>query len=451
MARGRECTAVVLGLALGLVIESTDLAALARDTARLDVDGGARNAPGEVGLPEGSQGARLPAGHPPVEDSNPHAVAHTVGSTPEIFEPPEDTEKPDPSLPAGTIAVELLDLDGRALPGEMVTLGILINSISKGDSRKHLEARTDDGGQAVFGGLEAASNIAYRVSSGFQGGAFAARPFQLEPAKARRVVLHVYPVTHDLQQALVIAEVTIAAEVRDDRIQLEEVLTVHNLGRTAWQPEAVHLALPEGVTGFSVQPSMSDQGVDEVDGSAKLRGTFSPGHHTVDFRWQLPWSGGKDLDFDVGLPPHVAVARVLMPAAADIQLAAAGFPPSEIRRDARGQRFLFTERQLRPDDPKLTMLRIGIHGLPTPGPERQVALAIAACTVAAGIAFAFVRRSRDLRADPVPVRAALLEDLAALERARSASQVGPKTYEKVRMEIIDAIAHTLAPAPDKET
>ena len=60
---------------------------------------------------------------------------------------------------------------------------------------------------------------------------------------------------------------------------------------------------------------MSDQGVDEVERHArKLRGTFPPGRHAIEFRWQLPWSGDKDVDFDVGMPPHVAIARVMMPA-----------------------------------------------------------------------------------------------------------------------------------------
>ena len=53
--------------------------------------------------------------------------------------------------------------------------------------------------------------------------------------------------------------------MRDDRIQVEEVLTFYNLGRTAWQPDGVVMKLPDGVTAFSAQAYMSDQGVDEVD------------------------------------------------------------------------------------------------------------------------------------------------------------------------------------------
>jgi hypothetical protein len=378
-------------------------------------------------------------------ESNPHARApNGRGGIPGLFEPPADEEKPDPALSAGTIAVELRDADDRPIRHELVTLGILINSIAKGDSRKHLQALTDDRGQAEFLGLETASNIAYRVSSGFQGGSFAASPFQLEQAKAMRVVLHVYPVTRDLQQALVVVEVTLAAEVREDRIQVEQVLTLHNLGRVAWQPEDLRMALPEGFTGFTTQASMSDQGADEVQGAARLRGTFPPGHHVVDFRWQLPWSGSTDLDFSVALPPHVAVARVMMPAASEIKLVARGFPPAEIRHDSQGQRFLVTERHLRPEDAKLTALAIGIHGLPTPGPERLLATLLAACTVATGIAFAFFRRSPRSTTEFATVRATLLDDLWELERGHIAGTIGPKTYERARSDLVDALASTLA-------
>ena len=35
------------------------------------------------------------------------------------------------------------------------------------------------------------------------------------------VKLHVYPVTHDIGQAVIVAEAMVAGEVRDDRVQLE--------------------------------------------------------------------------------------------------------------------------------------------------------------------------------------------------------------------------------------
>jgi hypothetical protein len=207
------------------------------------------------------------------------------------------------------------------------------------------------------------------------------------------------------------------------------------------------MPLPEGFTAFNSQASMSDQGVDEGGGRARLHGTFPPGRHSVEFRWQLPWSGDKDVDFDVGMPPHVAIARVMMPATSEIKLVAQGFPPTEVRHDQQGQSFLVTERRLRPDEPKLTSLALGIHDLPTPGPGRLLAAVIALGCVAAGIVLAATGRQRErLPSGRKDARKALLEDLRELERARETGEVGPKTYERARREIIVALARALAEA-----
>jgi hypothetical protein len=389
-------------------------------------------------------GDTIPPGHPPIEEKEPHGRAAAAGGAlPGMFVPPKDEEREDPTLQPGTIAVDLRDADGGPVAHEQITLGVLVNSVAKGESRKRLQAETDSQGRAVFSGLETASNIAYRVSVGYQGGLFAATPFQLQQAKAMRVTLHVYPVTRDIQQARVVGQVAVAAEVREDRIQIEEMLTIYNLGRTAWQPSDVTMALPEGATAFSGQTSMTDQGVDESGGTAKLRGTFPPGEGAVEFRWQLPWSGEPNVDFSVGLPPHIAIARVMMAASADTKLAAAGFPAPEVQRDAQGQSFLVTERHLRPDEPKLTALSIGIHDLPSAGPGRTVAALLAACGVALGLLLGLGKAQRRLP-DAKTARSAVLEELLSLEQARASGEVGPKTYERVRRQLIDTLARSLA-------
>jgi hypothetical protein len=323
-----------------------------------------------------------------------------------------------------------------------VTLGILVNSVAKGDSRKHEQATSDASGRAVFGGLETVSNIAYRVSVIHQGGAFAAMPFQLQQVKNMHVVLHVYPVTGDLSVALVVSEFDIAAEVRDDRIQLQEAVTIFNLGRTAWVPDDVRIALPDGATAFNAQQSMSDQGADEVEGAARLHGTFPPGRATIVFMFQLPWSGDKDVDFTAGVSPHAAIAKVMMPVS-DVKLVVDGFPqakPDEQRPD-----LMVTERHMRPDDTKLGSLTIGIHDLPTPGPGRLYATMLAGGGVLLGLALAFAGRTpvASRGGDKNARRAALLAELEELTRAKAQGDIGPKTYKRARRELLDAIAETL--------
>jgi hypothetical protein len=383
------------------------------------------------------------------QNGTPAPRAHSGEGESDFFQPPEDQELEDSTLTPGTIAVDLRDADDHPVANELVTLGALINSIAKGDTRKHFQTTTDDRGHAVFSGLEVASNIAYRVSSGYQGGSFAATPFQIPQGKAIRVVLHVYPVTRSLASAIVVSQAVVAVELRDDRLQIEEELTVFNLGRNAWQPEDVSLSLPAGFTAFNAQASMSDQGVDDIDGAAKLHGTFAPGQHAIEFRWQLPWGGERDVDFDVGLPPHTAIARILMPASGQVKLVATDFPPTELRRDSQGQAFLVTERRMRPDDVRLHSIGIAVHDLPTPGPGRLVATTLATVAVALGLLLAFARQNHagaDSDADD-DARSSLLEELALLERAHAAGAVGVRTYERARRELIDALAFVLAARP----
>jgi hypothetical protein len=369
---------------------------------------------------------------------------HGGDGTPNIFQPPEDVEQEDLTLPPGSIGVELRDADDHGVAGEVVTLGALINSIAKGDTRKHFQMTTDAHGRAVFSGLEMASNIAYRVSSGYQGGSFAATPFQLPQGKALRVVLHVYPVTRSLSEALVVSQAVLAIELRDDRLQIEEALTLYNLGRTAWQPEDVNIGLPAGFTGFSFQASMTDQAVEEIDGSARLRGTFPPGQHAIEFRWQFPWGGEKDLEFEAGLPPHTAIARVLMPSSGAVTLAVADFPPAQVLRNSTGQPFLVTEIRMRPDE-KLQSARITLHDLPTPGPGRLIATTVASFAVGMGLFLAFLRQKRSSGdTGPEHARSSLLEELARLEDAHEVGDVGVRTYERARRELIDALAFSLA-------
>jgi hypothetical protein len=396
---------------------------------------------------EGAGDQELPPGHPSMGGgASPHGGGGGAagGGMPGMFNPPEDTEQPDPLVPPGTIVVELRDADDKPVPDQPVTLGMIIQSIAKGDSRKHDQGTTDASGRAVFRNLDMASAVAYRVSTEYQGGAFAATPFQLQQAKTMHVVLHVYAVTHDVQQAVIVEQAVLAAEVRDDRLQIEQVIDVFNVGKVAWVPLDVDMKLPPGATAFSSQANMSNQGVDEIEGVARLRGTFAPGRHSIDFRWQLPWSGEKDVDFKVGLPPHVAIARVMLPAGTDIKLAVQGFPNAEVRHDGQGQSFLVTEKRVRPDQPRMEELEVGIHDLPSPGPGRWIAAVITATGVGIGLLLAAQRPTKKNERKPDrSARAKVLEELAELERGRASGEIGPKTYERAYRDLIDALARTL--------
>jgi hypothetical protein len=390
----------------------------------------------------------LPAGHPslddaPSGDANPHARVNG------IFDPPPDAEVDDPTLPPSTIAVDLRDADDKPVAGEPVTLGIIRQSVAKGDSRQHRAATSDATGRVLFSDLDPAGATAFRVSVGRDGAAFAAMPFSLLQGASKRVTLHVYPVVHDAQQAKVGFEAIVVAELHDDRLQFEEQMRVFNVGRTAWQPTDFVMALPPGFTAVTAQQEMSDRGVEAAEGrGAKLKGTFPPGVQAVEFRWQLPWDNESDVTLDIGLPPQTAHVRVLIAASPSMTAEVADMPAAERKLDDRGQSYLVTEQMATHGASPLSRVHLSLHGLPTVGNARWVVTILASFGVLGGLALALsaaaARRKPSLSNAPESARAELLERYAELERARRAGDVGPKTYERAQREIIDAIARTLA-------
>jgi len=392
----------------------------------------------------------LPAGHPGVDeapsgDSNPHARVNG------IFDPPPDTEVDDPSLAPSTIAVDLRDADDQPVVGEVVTLGVIRQSVAKGDSREHRLATSDATGRVVFSDLNPAAATAFRVSVARDGATFAAMPFSLAQGANKRVTLHVYPVVHDEKQAKVGFEAIVAAELHDDRLQFEEQVRVFNVGKTAWQPTDFVMSLPPGFTALTAQQEMSDRGVEAAEGrGAKLKGTFPPGVQAVEFRWQLPWDNDADVTVDIGLPPQTAHVRVLVAASPTMTAEVADMPAAERKLDDRGQSYLVTEQMATRGASPLPRVHLSLHGLPTIGNERWFVTSIAAFGVLAGLALA-LQAARGRR-KPTKVgagdaaRAELLERYAELERSRLAGDVGPKTYERAKRELIDAIARTFAPS-----
>lgn len=419
----------------------------AAPTAQSDEDDGA---PGPVD-PNGPN----PHGDaPPSRGGSPHGqgaqgAQGARGGQNGMFEAPEDASIEDPTLPPGTIAIHIADPMGNPIANTDVTLGVLFNSVAKGESRKRLAGVTDAKGELRFDKLDTGSEAAYRVSVAKDGGSFAIMPFRLPAKTGMRALLHVYPIVRDIAQSLVVSQAIFFAEVKDDRIQIQQAYRIYNFGKTAWVPNDLVVPLPENFTAFSSQQGMSDVGVDAVPKKGvRVHGTFGPGQHVIEFRWQIPYSGEAEVHLDVGLPPHMAAARVIAPASKTMTLEVPGFPPPQSTSDQMGQRTLITEKQVRREDPALSTLAVTIKGLPTEGPAKFIATLMALGGLVLGLVLGTQKPvTRDRKAE----RSRLLEDLENLERAHAAGDVGPKTYEKARRDLIDAIARTFAdPAPSKK-
>jgi hypothetical protein len=410
--------------------------------------------------------SELPPGHPPTgsagsvdqgDEMPPGHPRTSARAAPTKETVPEDESDVDDTLPAGTIVVELRDASDRAVPRADVTLGILQQSVAKGESRRHVSRAADEAGTARFDGLEFGGGVAYRVTvpwgnTGGDNATYAAMPFQLDLHHGQRVRIHLYPVTNRVSETMLGMDGIVYMELRDDAIQFDELFRVYNVGGVTWVPSDVVVTLPPGFKAFLAQKEMSDAGWEEVPGrGAKLRGTFGPGSHETHFRYQVPYSGDESVDFTTSLPPHVARMRVMAEASKGMTLHVADFPTSVSDRNPAGQRILLTERQLRAGEAPPSELRMTLDNIPTEGSAKWIATAIAAATVLLGIFIAFEQeKNRSKRNLPdheaERARTRLVAEIAELDKARATGDVGPKAYERIHAALIDALAHLMGSA-----
>ena len=401
----------------------------------------AASAPDDSAAPAGNSGStqNLPPGHPMIAPG-------TQASTASGFKAPPDIAQPDAEVPKGTIKVQILDKDGHPVPGAMVKLGILQQSIAEGETRATKSAKTDANGRVQFDGLEAASGISYRVSVPEGRATYAADPFSLKTTMGQRVVLHVYPSTSDIRAAMVGMRGFGYIQPRDDAYQFEFMFQVFNIGSVTWVPKDVHLDLPHGWKAFVADKSMSDtRVVADGDSGIKLEGTFSPGQHQIGFRFQVPNEHNATTNFNMDMPPHLASMQMVVESAPGMSMRLAGFPASQPGTNNNGQRVLIAQRQLRQGEPQMNQLSITLSGVPTPPEGRWYAVVIAMMFGLGGMGIAFNRSKgktlmRVAQRDIDQSRELLLDELVALERARRREQIGPRTYESTRRALLDALA-----------
>jgi hypothetical protein len=383
------------------------------------------------------------------EEGDPHGGDPHAHAGHNDNEPLPDTSVEDPSLPAGTVTVDMLDANDKPLPKAQIVIGVVRNSVQKGESREKILKQADDNGRLRLENLETGTGIAYRITSPKDGATFAVPPFQLPQKGGIKARLHVYPVVHSLDQAKVFSEGYVVLEMKDDRVQMHQAMRFWNIGKNAWVPDNLVFKLPEGYTAFNTQQGMTDVGVDNVDKvGARFRGTIGPGKHEVEFMWQMPYGGESDVTIDAPMPPHMIASRIVVPASGEMKAGAEGYSDAKTQSQG-GQKALVTEREIDPEQ-AITMssvkpVAIHVSNLPSQGIGRFVASGVSAGFVALGVLF-LVLRKRDDEKDAGETVAAkrelLLGELRSLEDAFAAGDVGPKTYEKERRDLIDAIAMT---------
>jgi hypothetical protein len=406
----------------------------------------------------------LPAGHPPmpIDDDQQLPAGHpaTTGDAEDPGMPkiPRDEVRDDKTIPAGVIWATIRDEADKPVANQLVTLGIIRNSVAEGESRTRTQLTTDANGDVRFSGLKVGTGWAYRLSIVASApddpaaiATYGAEPFNLPLDHGFRVVLHRFPVSGSIDKLLAAVEgVDTIVELRDDVIEVQQVFDVINAGTTTWAlGKGLLLALPKGFKGLRTGEAMEDHQVTPVEGEgASWTGSFPPGRSRITYEFKVPYEGEPHADFDIALPPRVLAARVRVASKKGMTLTVDGFPAAREEPTGSGVKVLSTVKQGKPDD-EVRTLRIHIGGIPTEGPERWIAILLGFAGLVGGLYMAIrepptsdrkaTASSRERR------RHALLEDLVALEKAHKSGEIGPKAYARERQKLVDAIADTLDP------
>ena len=383
----------------------------------------------------------LPPGHP--------ATGAALNTEPE-----QDSVMASPSIPPGTIRVQLTNGEGSPLPHADVTLSVQFSKIAEGEKKTEQHAKTDDNGMAVFSGLATGGDFSYRVSVSNGPAQYASDPIQLKADAGVSALLHVYPVTRSVQEAAVGAIVFVYVETRDDVFQFEVLARYGNRSRVSWVPEDARMELPAGFKAFKSGEAMSDVRFEEDPGrGAKLRGTFAPGQQSTSFRFQVPRNGESQASFNIGLPPHVGEARFIAEAAPTMEIDVDGFEKPQVDVSQTGQRVLVTRRlAVRGQADGIPGFTAQLSGIPTPGWGRWIAVLVAGAVAALGIAAFRGKVGSETQAelqerDAARAKRVLLDELVDLTRARQQQRVGPSTYESARRVLVDALSRVVSQNP----
>jgi hypothetical protein len=235
--------------------------------------------------------------------------------------------------------------------------------------------------------------------------------------------------------------------LREDAIQVEQLISVLNMGKVAWLADAP-IRLPAGFKAFNKQDTGEDAHLEQTGSEgATIRGTFPPGQRDLVFSYQVPLEGNATQSLSLRLPQRTLAARVLAEASRSMGLQVKGFPPAKPTEGRDGKRLLLTDLAARAQG-EASALDITLTGLPTQGPGRWIAVALAVAALVAGVSH-FVQApsglaDEDAQRDLAEAREALLGELVALERAHKSGDVGPKTYDRVRASLLDALSRIVS-------
>ena len=401
-------------------------------------------------MPEGHPPV-MPEGHPPVGQDAPPAAAPVGGDphasasdAPPVQRRPIASAEPNPSLPAGTVRVRVVDSQTeQPVAGAQLQLG----TMTRESTRSSVDAKTSAQGEHVFEKLASGEGQAYRVNLLVDGAKYSSTPFRLSPESGYDVLIRRLPTTRDLRELVLYVGAT-SIELRDERLKIVQQARLINIGsKTIVFPEGGQLIkFPKDYKAFQAEEVMTDQHMTEEPGQGlKITGSVTPGEATLTWGFDLEHQG-SDVDLSFELPWVTFAYRVLADAAPGMKVEVEGFPPAELNVE-NGRRFYVTEIVKRVGESPLRSLRIHVRGIPGPGPMRIIAAVAAVFLLIGG---ALIARKPPPAAAQGPVSEAfeqrkteLVAQAARLSAEHARGEIGPEYHAERLAEIEEQLASLL--------
>jgi hypothetical protein len=234
--------------------------------------------------------------------------------------------------------------------------------------------------------------------------------------------------------------------LKDDVIVVQYEALLANPSPIAWLAD-YSIVMPPGFKAFTGEDDAVPATI-ASETSVRLKGTVRPGGAIVRFRFHVPHHNEPNVDIPLALPPRTTRILVAAEASKKMGLTADGFPKEAERVRDRGRTLLKLEKQWTPRDGENFLTKANIHltGLPTRGLIPWIAAALAGATATGAIAYALTRNPKagvlaaDTRQDLLEAKEAMLGEIVALERAHQRGEIGPRSYDRLRKAMLDALA-----------
>jgi hypothetical protein len=384
-----------------------------------------------------------------------HKRQAEIARTGRVFVPVSGTRE-EPQIPPGTIGIVVHGANNEPLADAEVRMTVLHESIDQGNSETELLATTNAEGNAGFTQQKTDSSYQYEVIVRQGGARYSSGQFRLKSTHGQLVMMHVYPTTKSIDETFIATRALYVIEPRDDVFQIQVLFRFHNTNPMTWVPDHFALPLPAAASAFRPGDATGDIRLLEQDSEVVITGSFTPGEHEFSYSFQLPNEGESAARLDMPMAPNVVDAKLFAEASSQMTLSVIGLDAPTETRGKGGQRALLAARDfISSPEARPSQFTARIGGLPSRGRGGAIGASLIAGTLALfGIAFAVTRHGQASGAvadsDRRQARQLLLDELVQVEKAFNAKQIGPKTRERTRQTLLDALARldpSAAPAP----